>query len=578
MCPRAICLLLAALLVSPFPKGEAFLFQPTTSLGDTDTSCAVCTALISVLEQLAVVHNNTIDKEVEKICDLFPQGSVRKGCIGIIALYGPTIINLIEKKETADVVCRAIDFCSNDHQCHLFPSPSEGIQTRVKYVKMNLVAKGLLPSASDPPLPKFCKIPGLEELCKKIFGFGNNHLPIEDSDNDGFSGHTETLRGTDWRGKDCVPDDRAQHPGAKPIDADKDSDSNCNGIAGVNPATGVPYETELCEGTNQMGVAVLGDSASAHFHVPPTYLNATAINNHTYQNIEFILENEFDWPELSSMTGYFNSTQPFPDIHGHVNSTYMVNRHRNRCAHRDFQNLGVNGARAGAMNTTIQQGLSRDPQSDLPLLVYYALIGNDVCNGHNDTVAHMTLPDDFRKSAIATLSFLNNTLPKGSQVVMMGLVDGRVLYEGLHNRTHPIGALRNDVTYKDLYAYLNCLGISPCTGWMNANATLRNLTTQRAEELSGVLSGLVDSAEDMKLNFGLHYMENPVQALISKFISGGGQIWELIEPVDGFHPNQDANALIADAIVDFLNSKNILPPVNPNNEKIISIFGDQGGY
>jgi hypothetical protein len=26
---------------------------------------------------------------------------------------------------------------------------------------------------------------------------------------------------------------------------------------------------------------VLGDSASAHFHVPPAYLNASAINNHT---------------------------------------------------------------------------------------------------------------------------------------------------------------------------------------------------------------------------------------------------------------------------------------------------------
>ena len=41
----------------------------------------------------------------------------------------------------------------------------------------------------------------------------------------------------------------------------------------------------------------------------------------------------------------------------------------------------------------IQGGLSRDQQADRPLIVMYALVGNDVCNGHNDTVAHMTTPE-----------------------------------------------------------------------------------------------------------------------------------------------------------------------------------------
>lgn len=45
------------------------------------------------------------------------------------------------------------------------------------------------------------------------------------------------------------------------------------------------------------------------------------------------------------------------------------------------------GARAGPMNTSIQDGLSRTQDSDEPAIVMYALIGNDVCNGHaNDTV------------------------------------------------------------------------------------------------------------------------------------------------------------------------------------------------
>ena len=92
------------------------------------------------------------------------------------------------------------------------------------------------------------------------------------------------------------------HPGAVPIDGDRVVDSNCNGIHGVNPASGIPYEQELCAGTGVAGVAVLGDSASAHFHVPPAFLNATAIDNHTYANIVSIAENEFDWPMLSAMT------------------------------------------------------------------------------------------------------------------------------------------------------------------------------------------------------------------------------------------------------------------------------------
>ena len=75
---------------------------------------------------------------------------------------------------------------------------------------------------------------------------------------------------------------------------------------------------------------------------------------HTFRNIEYILENEFDWPMLSSMTAYYNSTDAFPDINGPVDSVYMKMKARNLCTHRDFQNLGVNGARAGAMNSTIQ--------------------------------------------------------------------------------------------------------------------------------------------------------------------------------------------------------------------------------
>ena len=40
-------------------------------------------------------------------------------------------------------------------------------------------------------------------------------------------------------GKDCNDDNAAYHPGAKPINWDVEEDSNCNGILGTNPVTGL---------------------------------------------------------------------------------------------------------------------------------------------------------------------------------------------------------------------------------------------------------------------------------------------------------------------------------------------------
>lgn len=50
-------------------------------------------------------------------------------------------------------------------------------------------------------------------------------------------------------------------------------------------------------------------------------------------------------------------------------------------------------------------------------------------------------------------------LPKGSHVFYVGLADGAILYEALRDRVHPIGSLRNDVTYSEFYDYFNCLEV-----------------------------------------------------------------------------------------------------------------------
>ena len=272
---------------------------------------------------------------------------------------------------------------------------------------------------------------------------------------------------------------------------------------------------------------------------------------------------------LSAMTGYYPDAAPFPDIAGPVRSVYQRVVADNPCAHRDYQNIGVNGARAGAMNDTIQASMARAPH-DRPALVFYALIGNDVCNGHPDTVAHMTTPADMRRSFRATLAFLDTRLPRGSKVAVMGLANGTLLWDALQHRTHPLG-----VGYPALYDYLNCLEISPCSGWMNSNATLRAVTQARADALSAVLREEVAAARPA--NFQTTYVENLINPVMRKWRARGGEMWQLIEPVDGFHPNQQANALLADEMLLALPA-GWLPPPNPHAAEIRRIFGDQGGY
>ena len=62
--------------------------------------------------------------------------------------------------------------------------------------------------------------------------------------------------------------------------------------------------------------------------------------------------------------------------------------------------------------------------------------------------------------------------------------------------------------------------------------------------------------------------------------SMGGERWQLIEPVDGLHISQIGNQLLADIYWDNLNKlyPEWLGTVNPYNDQIAKIFGDQGGH
>lgn len=513
--------------------------------------CAGCTVVVTLLEQLAQVHNSSVDKVVTEICNLFPV-DFRAPCDALVVLYGPAVIKLLGQDETPDEVCQQIGLCKNA-TCNLFPRKTARTTPMVQV------------EIDTEKLPTFVW-PWTQVA---------DHLPAVDEDGDRF-GILPTLRGTHWRGKDC--DDWVEdiYPGRGVNNYGANVDHNCNGISGTDPNTGQSYEELLCSGTKQYGFILLGDSAGAHFHIPPQWMTAAEINNSTFSDFLEILEDEMDWPEQSSSTGYMNETWSGHPI-GPVNSMYMYFRERNLCMHRDYQNIAVNGARTSSMNRSIAITMARNQQEDIPVLLSYALIGNDVCNGHFG-LSHMTTPEEFYVNVVAAMEYVDSRVPNGSHVSFMGLVDGRILYDSMANRIHPVGQLNNDVTYSDFYDYMNCLEISPCFGWMNSDAYWRNATTERAMALNQVYKDII--ANHTFKNFDMTYFDCPMEEVLAVWEKTGGEAWQIIEPVDGFHPNQIANALLAQLQWEKLmaNYTYLLPPINPNNEQITQLFGDQGGY
>jgi len=64
-----------------------------------------------------------------------------------------------------------------------------------------------------------------------------------------------------------------------------------------------------------------------------------------------------------------------------LSSFYSRLKSRNRCNHRDYQNISRNGARSTSMAREIMQTTARKTQTDNPAIVFYSMLANDVCNG-----------------------------------------------------------------------------------------------------------------------------------------------------------------------------------------------------
>lgn len=405
-------------------------------------------------------------------------------------------------------------------------------------------------------------------------------VPIPDWDQDKY-GETFTYRGLQWRGKDCNDKDSSVYPGRNAFQGDFDAsaDTNCNGISGKDPRSGQAWEQILCEPTPSRGILAIGDSATAHFSLPPSYLTPSGFNATTYADIINVLLTEADWPQCSWSTAWANSTT-CPHSLLNVSSIYQRMLERNRCMHRDYVNAGVNGA---SMQNLVPDGnivpsnysgaMLAYPDRykvDGPSTVFFSLIGNDICGRRPD----YTPVDVFRTKALEAFAYLDTVLARGSHIVIMGLVDGRVLYDTLKGAMHPVGT-----PYPAFYDFLNCEQTSPCSGWMNSNQTIRDQSTAHAMQLNEVYTSIIANGTSYK-NFDLHYFYPDYTALIAKWTAAGHSALDLIEPVDGFHPSQTGNMLLAQSMWEFLaaNVPDAMGMQNPNNQEIIDLFGDQGGY
>ena len=406
--------------------------------------------------------------------------------------------------------------------------------------------------------------------------------PIVDWDSDFFSKNRD-FRGANWRGRDCDDWDKEVRPGV----ADKRDgkvDNNCNGIQGWSASKGMSNEDWLCGQSSPRGVVIFGDSAAAAFHIPEKWVQWAGLTSRYGDLLDYdwikktakearslkedergddfwsVIVHEFDWPHHSWATGFVD------DINGQ--SIYMQMRTRNRCNHRDYQNLAVNGAKAQDLLDQVKL-LSRSAE-DKPILGFVAYIGNDICKKSLDK---MTTPDDFRANILKGLEALNQKIAPDSKIMLVGLVDGRILWDTMNNRKHPLG-----LTYAELYEFLHSLDKNPCRTWLNPDKAIRDQASARAVELSNILKEI--AATKKYSNFELGYMDLPMKEVLENWKKQGGDTATLIETVDGFHPSHTCHREIFKVIWQKLQTDypSFIGPVNPYNAKIKELFSEQGGH
>ena len=216
--------------------------------------CLACTVVITLVEQMSVIHNETFVKSYHRLCNALPD-LYGMPCIALGEFFMPQIIDLITKKTSADVICHAIQFCYREKgqpYCHAFPRNDfhEELLRSREVVSSPLMFENSASYYQSKDQAAFnpCNLPGVKPLCDMFQNVFENNLSLFDLDKDTYSAWVESWRGISWRGRDCNDLNALHHPGAKPKDGDVFFDSNCNGIHGIDLTSGKLYEDLFCKG------------------------------------------------------------------------------------------------------------------------------------------------------------------------------------------------------------------------------------------------------------------------------------------------------------------------------------------
>ncbi|OXB54642.1 hypothetical protein ASZ78_001809 [Callipepla squamata] len=100
---------------------------------------------------------------------------------------------------------------------------------------------------------------------------------------------------------------------SSPDNWDVKSDSNCNGIWGVDPKDGIPYEEKFCKACDITQEEIWNPPESEsngryNSDISPWYCFSLLCLLKSFANLPMAFTDELDWPQFSEITGFLNST------------------------------------------------------------------------------------------------------------------------------------------------------------------------------------------------------------------------------------------------------------------------------
>lgn len=281
--------------------------------GSSTKTCIICVLGMGVLEQYAFDYGLTLSAAANNWCSDVTSEFPKLTGLCELALSG-TITKLeqdFQNKVSPDVSCRTtLTACAAAAPtCKLFgtwPPATHAESERVgvppestlaethqfyadtvnKLLNVQSMTESMIHTKLNELHASGAMTPATRKKLQALQKSGKwIPVPIPDWDQDRYAA-SFTYRGIQFRGMDCNDKDATIYPG-KTVDSKQDAtvDTNCNGISGVDSASGLPWEEALCSEYPSRGILAIGDSATAHFSLPPTFITPSELNMSTYSHI-----------------------------------------------------------------------------------------------------------------------------------------------------------------------------------------------------------------------------------------------------------------------------------------------------